>query len=151
MAPVACTISATSSISRSKRPKVLGLVSINAATLGDSFDSRSERLMRPSRPDRTSTTWNPLKAALAGLVPCAAAERIELLADRVVERGEPAVVPHDLRLAEPRQVGRLDTQVLLGQHIGRWGRRQTWRRQPRRLGAGPAQLEAEWLAQDVST
>src|SRR5205823_4299110 len=141
MAPVACTISATSSISRSKRPKVLGLVSINAATLGDSFDSRSERLMRPSRPDRTSTTWNPLKPPhelegtlhrllilvrmkaresrqgrrrLIGdrvVLHGAAAERIELLADRVVERGEPAVVPHDLRLAEPRQVGRLDTQV----------------------------------------
>ena len=44
---------------------------MRAATFGESFASRSARLMRPSGPDFTSTTWKPLRAALAGLVPWA--------------------------------------------------------------------------------
>ena len=68
---MACTISAISRISRSNRPNVLGFVSMRAAVWGESLDSRSARLIRPSGPERTSTTRKPLRAALAGFVPCA--------------------------------------------------------------------------------
>src|SRR6266566_7087127 len=66
-----CALPILSRISRSNRPKVLGLVSIRAAVRGESLDSRSARLIRPSSPERTSITWKPLRAALAGFVPWA--------------------------------------------------------------------------------
>src|SRR2546430_3992426 len=81
----------------------------------------------------------------------AAAEGIEVLADRIVERSHAAVVAHDLGLAEPRQPGRPSPQRVGGQHVG--GRRtgDLCIRKSGRVDRRSAQLEAEWLDHASST
>src|SRR5437879_3662650 len=81
----------------------------------------------------------------------AAAKRVEVLADRVVERSEPAVVAHDLGLAEPGQARRPCAQHLSPQDVGRRRAGDLGLRQARRVDGGTAELEAEGLAHDSST
>src|SRR6266702_3103319 len=75
----------------------------------------------------------------------AAAQRIELLADRVVQRGHAAVVAHDLGLAETRQVGRMRTERIFRERVLRCWSLHTCGRQTRRLGAWAAELEGKRL------
>src|SRR5205807_3468580 len=67
---------------------------------------------------------------------------VELLADRVVHRGQAAVVAHDLGLAEPREGGRAPPAQRLRQLASGPDARL---RQPRRRQGGPALLEAQRL------
>src|SRR3984893_11051449 len=215
-------------MSRSNKPKVLGLVSISAATRLESFDSRSARLILPSGPEATSTTSKQLREALAARVvvgvdhskrgplavgACrrlerdpidsdhgaqslleaphqfqgsldgvlilvvfvrgesrqrrghlvgdrvvlhrAAAERIELLADGVVHRGELAVVAHGLGLAGPWEGGRFRPEKLVGQEIRGPCARHARVRQAGRVHVRPALFEAEgfghWLTASTSS
>src|SRR2546428_4017509 len=80
----------------------------------------------------------------------AAAQWVELLADRVVHGGELAVVAHDLGLAGPRRRGRPRAQ-----HLGRKTPVQLLRSdvrfgQARRMRVGPALLEAERLGHELT-
>ena len=80
-----------------------------------------------------------------------APQRVEVLADRVVQRSQPAVVAHDLGLAEPGQARGFRAQRVAGQDVRRRGSRHVGLRQSRRIHRGPAQLEAERLGHDRST
>src|SRR5712691_1130613 len=76
----------------------------------------------------------------------AAAERVEVLADRVVQRGQAAVVAHDLGLAEPGQARRARAKHLSRQHVRRGRAGDVGLRKPRRVDRGAAELEAEWFS-----
>ena len=75
----------------------------------------------------------------------AAAERVEVLADRVVQRGEPAVVAHDLRLTQAGQGRGSPAQRRDRQRLLESGHLHTTFWQPRTSQLRPALFEAERL------
>mmetsp|Transcript_2252 Transcript_2252/g.3947 ORF Transcript_2252/g.3947 Transcript_2252/m.3947 type:complete len:210 (-) Transcript_2252:1252-1881(-) len=72
--PASWTISMISTIFSSNTPKVLGYVTMNAATFSlcfSTFALKSSKSIFPSSSLSTTTTFIPAMVALAGLVPCA--------------------------------------------------------------------------------
>ena len=70
-APCECNSSVIVTICFSNNPSVFGLVIINTAVSGPTFDLRSSRSTRPFSPLLMVTVSKPASAAEAGLVPCA--------------------------------------------------------------------------------
>src|SRR5207237_2838302 len=71
--------------------------------------------------------------------------------DRVVQGRQPAVMPHDLRLAEPRQTGRPGAEHVAGQDVRCCRARDLGFGETRGVDRGTAELEAERFAHDSRT
>src|SRR6266851_1485438 len=80
----------------------------------------------------------------------AAAQRVELLADRVVHGGEPAVVAHDLGLAESRQRRRRGAEEIAWERRLRIGGGDVRARQPGSMRVRAALLKAQELGHELS-
>src|SRR5205823_11246196 len=78
----------------------------------------------------------------------AAAQRVEVLADREVHRSQPAVVAHDLGLAEAGKAGRGPAEQVLGQRSGGGSSPGVRGGQSRARRARTALLEAQRLGHD---